>query len=461
MVQDNKASLSMSGEGYSDDATIQGRIKRYAKVGGAVGGLGLKLAGARYLGMELDRDQHAEELKLAIGGIKGPLMKVAQILATIPDALPESYAKELQQLQANAPSMGWPFVKRRMAAELGGSWPKLFQSFEQRATHAASLGQVHRAVLPDNRPAACKLQYPDMQSAVDADLRQLQLVFNLFEMRDRSISTGQIHTELSARLREELDYAREARHTALYTHMLADEPQVHVPQVVDDLSTDRLLTMVWLSGAPFLSVKDRPLEERNQVALNMFRAWYVPFYYYGVIHGDPHFGNYTIRDDLSINLLDYGCVRVFPPSFVTGVIDLYNALRHDDEALEVHAYETWGFKNLSKELRETLNIWARFVYAPLMDDSTRPIQESKSGLYGAKVASKVHAELRKHGGVEPPREFVLMDRAAVGLGSVFLHLGAEINWYALFHDLIADFDADALAARQAAALERAAVPLAA
>ena len=227
-----------------------------------------------------------------------------------------------------------------------------------------------------------------------------------------------------------------------------------------DLSTDRLLTMDWLDGAPLLELKDAPLEQRNVIAYSMFRAWYVPLYEYAVIHGDPHLGNYTVRPDGSVNLLDYGCIRVFAPPFVKGVIDLYYALRDGDEALAVHAYETWGFMNLRREVLDVLNIWAEFVYAPLLEDRTRRIQETESNLYGAEVAAKVHRELRRVGGVTPPREFVLMDRAAIGLGSVFLHLKAEINWYELFHDLIRDFDLAALGRRQKAAIRRARVPVA-
>ena len=178
--------------------------------------------------------------------------------------------------------------------------------------------------------------------------------------------------------------------------------------------------------------------------MNMFRAWYVPFYYYGVIHGDPHLGNYTVRDDGSINLLDYGCIRVFSPAFVKGVIDLYRALSDDDMELAVEAYRSWGFDNLDKETIDVLNMWARFIYGPLMEDKVRTIQQNNTGLYGREVAEKVHGELRRLNGVRPPREFVLMDRAALGLGSVFMHLKAEINWYQLFNDLIRSFEVSEL-----------------
>src|SRR5258707_11438635 len=145
---------------------------------------------------------------MALGGIKGTLMKVAQLLATIPDALPEEYVRELIQLQANAPAMGWPFVRRRMMGELGPDWPGRFKSFEHEAARAASLGQVHRAVAKDGRALACKLQYPDMGSAVEADLSQLKFILSLYERYDRAISTAEIHAEIGERLREELDYRR-------------------------------------------------------------------------------------------------------------------------------------------------------------------------------------------------------------------------------------------------------------
>ena len=437
----------------SEDNTLGLRARRYARVGGAVGGLAARFVGSRYLGLGLDKEKHAGELTAALGGLKGPLMKVAQLMATIPDALPDEYVQELKQLQSDAPSMGWPFVRRRMAAELGGDWRRCFAEFEREAAYAASLGQVHRAKGHDGGQLACKLQYPDMSAAVEADLTQLDLVFRIYGRTDKAVDTSNIHAEISARLREELDYELEGKHMALYRAMLASESGVHVPERVAELSSDRLLTMSWLDGAPLMSFAKAPLEARNAVAANMFRAWYVPFYEYAVIHGDPHLGNYSVRADHAINLMDFGCVRVFEPSFVRGVIDLYYALRDNDRDRAAHAYGTWGFADISDELMDVLNIWAEFVYAPLLKDQVQKIQESDSGLYGAGIANKVHAELRKLGGVRPPREFVFMDRAAIGLGSVFMHLKAEINWHEMFHGLIDDFDETSLAERQSTALK--------
>ena len=437
-----------------ENNSLGGRARRYVKVGRAVGGLAARVAGERYLGLSLDKSKHAGDLKQALGGLKGPLMKVAQIMSTVPDMLPEEYVTELAELQSNAPAMGWLFVRRRMTTELGAGWQDRFASFEKEAAAAASLGQVHRAVGPEGRALACKLQYPDMRSAVEADLKQLKIVFSIYSRYDKAVNFSHIHQEVSDRLREELDYGLERRHIDLYRLMLQEETGVQVPDPIPALSTDRLLTMSWLDGKPLLDWVDTDLETRNLVAENMFRAWYVPFYYYGTIHGDPHLGNYSVRDDGSINLMDFGCIRIFHSRFVKGVIDLYHSLETGDRDLAVHAYETWGFANLSNEVLDTLNIWAEFVYGPLLEDRRRKIQETDGTMYGAKIANKVHTELRRLGGVTPPREFVLMDRAAIGLGSVFLHLKAEINWHRLFQDLIDDFDVDKLEKRQAAALKK-------
>ena len=218
--------------------------------------------------------------------------------------------------------------------------------------------------------------------------------------------------------------------------------------------------MTWLEGRGLQSRLDggMALEERNRLATAIFHAWYLPLYRFGVIHGDPHLGNYQVREDNGLNLLDYGAIRVFPPKFVRGVIDLYEAIRDEDMDRAHHAYEQWGFVGLSRDKMELLNQWARFIYEPLLDDRVRLIQEHGSPDYGRQVAEKVHAGLKRTGGVRPPREFVLMDRSAVGLGSVFLRLKAELNWSRMFQELVEGFNADELAARQTAALAKAGVP---
>ncbi len=435
------------------------RAARYARVGANMSGVAARMAGTRIFGAN-GQITNAAALTQALGGLKGPLMKVAQMMSTIPDLLPPEYVEELASLQNDAPPMGAAFVKRRMQSELGPDWQARFGSFDLKPAAAASLGQVHKATTKEGAPLACKLQYPDMQSAVEADLRQLDVLFGLQRRFTGAIDSREIEKEIGARLREELDYVHEAKNAALYADILADTPEVRVPKVHTDLSTNRLLTLGWVQGEKLLTFKGADEETRNRLAGAMFKAWWYPMSHYAVIHGDPHPGNYTVFADgagapTGINLLDYGCIRIFPTRFAAGVVDLYHGFLREDPALVVHAYEQWGFKGLSKDLIESLNIWARFIYAPLLDDRVRTVADGVApGQYGRREAYLLHQALKAKGPVTVPREFVFMDRAAVGLGSIFLHLDARMNFHRLYEELIEGFDVATLEARQAAALAK-------
>ena len=409
------------------------------------------------IGFTGDRDRQAQALKEALGSLRGPMVKFAQLLASIPELLPPEYARELSELQSNAPPMGRPFVKRRMANELGQGWRKRFAEFDLEPAAAASLGQVHRAKLDDGREVACKLQYPSMHETVESDLKQAGWMMAMFERYEGSIRTGRIVDELKARILEELDYTLEYKRMAMYRDILDGETTVHVPQPIAELSTDRLLTADWLHGKPISAAFDLDAydqQTRNEIAINVFNLWYRPLYDYAVIHGDPHFGNYTIRDDNSVNLLDFGCVRVFPATFVEGVIRLYEALRDGDQEKAAYAYRCWGFGELTHGLMEVLNEWAQFVYAPLLDDSDRPIGHREHVAEGRTRLSEVRKKLSEAGGIELPSEFVFMDRASVGLGALALRLDARVNWHQMFNAMIENFDREVVEQRQADLLAR-------
>lgn len=417
------------------------RLKRYATVTSAVSGSVARAATDKVLGRDVNHSLQAKALTKALGRLKGPVMKIAQMLSTIPDAVPAEYALEFQSLQADAPAMGWPFVRRRMAVELGSNWHSKFMSFDHEATSAASLGQVHKATSLKGDPLACKLQYPDMTSTVQADLNQLKLALKIYEATLGGIKTASVFEEISQRLEEELDYGLEAGNLDTFREIFKEHPTIHVPQVHADLSTNRLLSMSWLEGTPLRDILEAPQDYRNRMAELAFKGWYYPLFHHQIIHGDPHLGNYSFRQeslhgDEGINLFDFGCVRRFEKPFLQGVKDLYHALDQGDKALEVHAYETLGFKELSKEILEVLRLWATLLYEPVLDNRVRPMQKDHSGVYGRDMADKVHQELKKLGGVSPPREFVFMDRAAVGVGSLCLHLKAEANWYQLYNELM-------------------------
>jgi len=430
------------------------RVARFARVGAGLSGAAAAI-GANALRGAGDLDaRNARALQEALGRLKGPLMKVAQMATTVPDLLPPEFAAELAKLQMNAPPMGPAFVRRRMGAELGPNWAAKFQDFDFAPAAAASLGQVHRAVSLDGRPLAVKLQYPDMQSAVESDLAQMRALMALGRRLFGAVDTREIAEEISARIREELDYGRERRAMTLYRAFFEGRPDIVAPAPVETLSTGRLLTMDWLEGRGLESFTAASQADRDRIARLLFEAWWTPLIRIGVIHGDPHLGNYSFAGEGErLNLLDFGCIRIFPASFVDGVARLYRALIDDDFEAQMEAYRIWGFRGLDRPLVEALNIWARFIYGPLLEDRVRTVADGISpALYGRREAFETKRALEARGPVTIPREFVFMERAAIGLGAAFLRLGAAMNWRRLFEASLEGFSQAALAERQQAAL---------
>src|SRR5271154_98516 len=364
------------------------RLTRFARVSAGLTGVAARGAARSLSGTAVFSAKNAADLTQVLGNLRGPVMKVAQFVATVPGVLPPEVAAPLLTLQTNAPPMGAGFVKRRMVAELGPDWEKKFKRFDREAAAAASLGQVHRAVAKDGSRLACKLQYPNMAAAVDSDIRQFKAALGLQRSFDGTIDTREIGEEVAARLAEELDYEREAAHMRLYAIMLDDRDDIAVPAPVPTLSTKRLLTMSWLDGRPFGEFEKAALKTRNSISTALFKAWWRPFARFGVIHGDPHLGNYTVREDGGINLLDYGCVRTFHPSFVDGVVGLYRALQVRDDKLAAKAYSAWGFSDLTPARGEFLILGAGFIFPPLLDGRVRGVDAGvPAAEYGLRQAN--------------------------------------------------------------------------
>jgi predicted unusual protein kinase regulating ubiquinone biosynthesis (AarF/ABC1/UbiB family) len=412
-------------------------LKRLFDVGTTLTGIGMRVGAQEYLGLNIDEAAYAQKLRQSFGGLKGPFMKMAQFLATVPDALPPEFAAEFMTLQSNAPSMGEGFVRRRMTGELGKNWRDLFQSFSLKASHAASLGQIHKAVSIQGKNLAIKLQYPDMETTISADLKQLDMVLGIYQSFNKSIDTQNIATEIRDRLYEELDYTLEAQNLEKFRNIFKNQFDfIVVPKIYPELSTKRLLTMEWIEGKFTLEYISHPNNFRNELGKKLFLAWYLPLYRFNILHGDPHPGNYLILADGRICILDFGCVRQFERPFLQAVVDLYIAFRDNKPDLAVDAYKRWGFSNISNELIDVLNQWAKLLYEPLLENKVRPIQEINGGKKGWETARNVHKKLHELGGIKPPQEFVFMDRAAVGIGSVLMRIGAEQNWHKLFEEII-------------------------
>lgn len=435
------------------DNTITGKWRRLAHLAPSVGNLGLNVLLERVLGTTPDHEAHSAAIKDALGKLKGPMMKVAQMLASIPGALPDEYVDTFKELQAKAPPMSPYFAKRMFAAELGDSPESVFKVFEATPMAAASLGQVHQAITQDGAQVACKIQYPDMRATVEDDLAHVRAFLRVLQARGKGLEASLVIEEIKERLYEELDYRLEAKNIETFQQIFERIPQpqitISAPQVHKKYLTPQLLVTDYLEGVPIHELQDVSQDKRNELACALFKAWYFPFYRYGVIHGDPHSGNFTFNPTTkTLNVLDFGCVRVFAPKFVAGVIALYRALQKNSLDACFSAYKQWGFQGLTKDTVAILNKWAVYLYGPLLEDRVRPIADNHSSVEGKKIAAHVFQELRNHGGIVPPQEFVLLDRATVGMGGAFMTLKAELNWHREFEELISGVSEETIAENQ-------------
>jgi predicted unusual protein kinase regulating ubiquinone biosynthesis (AarF/ABC1/UbiB family) len=425
-----------------DNYSALDKLKRLTNISKTLGGIALRSAGEKYLNLEIDDNNYAQHLKENFGEMRGAVVKILQFLATIPDALPKEYSEAFLELQSNAPIMSESFVRRRMAGELGIKWGDLFSEFDLKPSFSASLGQVHRAKNFDGDLLACKLQYPSMQKIINDDIEKCRFFLSIFKPITSAIDVEEILIEIKERLIEETSYVNESKNLEIFSKIFTDCDFIKIPKIDKGLSTDKLLTMSWLDGKSIFQYTDRDLETRNKIAKKLFYAWYMPFYKYNVLHCDPHTGNYLIdetkqKDHFNLQILDFGCIKHFSKDFINdGVLKLYKALQSDNKNMALEAYEAWGFKNLNYEIIEALNQWAKLLYDPLLDDRVRPIQEGNSAGHGWQVAKKVYDELKKIGKVTPPKNFVFMDRVAVGLGGAFMRLKAELNWCKIFNGLV-------------------------
>ena len=232
---------------------------------------------------------------LPLGSMKGPLMKVAQMLTTIPDAVPADFAAELTKLQSQAPPMGARSCAGACRPSSGRTGASVSPISTLKPAAAASLGQVHRAISLSGERLACKLQYPDMASAVETDLSNLDLLFSLHRRASAAIDTREMAREIRERVREELDYAARGQdRTALSRH--ARRPAVRARAAGRGAACRRGdCSRCNGSTASRWSLSRRaPQEARDAIAVGLFDAWWRPFLRYGVIHGDPHLGNYTV-----------------------------------------------------------------------------------------------------------------------------------------------------------------------
>jgi predicted unusual protein kinase regulating ubiquinone biosynthesis (AarF/ABC1/UbiB family) len=306
---------------------------RAAKVIGMTGGVSGSYIGYLLQSLFLDDDARATKLKGVrskaarrvadeLGTMRGPLMKLGQTLS-IQGMLPPEIIEELADLQMSAPGMHYSLVRAQMKAALGDYPENIFKSFEPKPFAAASLGQVHHAVTKAGAKVVVKVQYPDIAAAIRNDFRLLRTAA-LPAGLSKHIPAGLID-ELETQIAAETDYRREAANIAFFRAALADQTIVAMPEVYEEYSAERVLTMSPVAGdhlEAFLA--KRPTQAaRDRVGTNLMKLFFHQLLHVGAFHADPHWGNYLLQRDGTIGLIDFGCVKYVQPAFVENLRRLF------------------------------------------------------------------------------------------------------------------------------------------
>lgn len=421
------------------------RNSRLARLGARIG---LAHAGtsARKLFASAERKEQLSrerELKSAqqvaeeLGNMKGALMKLGQMASYLDDSLPEPLRLALSQLQSNAPPMSIELVHQEIQRELGSSVRELFVEFDDEPIAAASIGQVHRAILrtpQGERAVAVKVQYPGVAEAIDADIRTADLLGTLLAFGFKSLNPEDMVAEIKDRLREELDYKKEAENQQVFADFYKGHPFIHVPEVLHDYSTSRILITELVSGSSFAEVLTWPQEQRDMAGEAIFRFVFRSLYRFRAFNGDPHPGNYIFHKDGKVTFLDFGLIKHFTVDEMNMFQSMVKAavLDNDMETYRRVIEDAGMFqKGAPFSTQEAGDYFAHFY---------EPVRESKEMTWTTGYATSIvrhtfdrTSPIAQYATV--PRSFVFIQRINLGLYALLGQLGASGNFRRISEEL--------------------------
>jgi predicted unusual protein kinase regulating ubiquinone biosynthesis (AarF/ABC1/UbiB family) len=421
------------------------RNSRLARLGAKIGLAHAGTSARKVFASTQRREElsRAREIKTAqqvadeLGNMKGALMKLGQMASYLDDGLPEPLRLALSQLQSQAPPMSVELVRQEVERELGASIEEMFVAFDEEPIAAASIGQVHRAILrtPEGEKAvAVKVQYPGVAEAIDADIKTADLLGTLLAFGFKSLNPEEMVLEIKDRLREELDYVNEARNQQLFADFYEGHPFIHVPKVFHEYSTARVLITELVSGHSFAEVLTWPQEERDRAGEAIFRFVFRSLYRFRAFNGDPHPGNYIFHRDGRVTFLDFGLIKHFTvdemnmfQSMVTAAV-----LDHDMEKYRQVIEDAGMFqKDAPFTTEEAGNYFAHFY---------EPVRESRTMTWDTAYASSIvrhtfdrTSPIAQYATV--PRSFVFIQRINLGLYALLGQLGSTGNFRRISEEL--------------------------
>ena len=371
--------------------------------------------------------------------LRGTFLKLMQILSMRKDILPTEVLEVLSIVQSDVPPMPFPMIQERIESELHGSIPELFGTFETQAFAAASLGQVHRGTLKDGTPIVVKVQYPGIEKTVEQDLQNLKILLHTFTRIGRDlfrqpIDADALHQEMAERLNEELDYEQEARNTDWFADMFADDEEILIPQVFHELSSRRVLTLGYIEGYKLADIMKPGIDQeiKDWVSIKFQQTLWQQILEFGVIHTDPHPGNYLITYHPHMGILDFGSIRVLEEETRQSYVRLARAILDNDRPGKVAALIALGYLHAADDPSSTIEV-VDLIFEPATLDREYDPQE-----YGSIARAMKSAQLRIESGMfrSPPPHSVFLGRALVGLDSFIQILGTRANFHQLFREAV-------------------------
>ena len=429
-----------------DNSIPTGRIRRTAQVGTVVGTEGARLAGTRAANivrspegasqaLEQRHLEAAERMVETLGRMKGAAMKIGQLASFIdteflPPEYRELYQDQLASLRATAPAMPWKKVRSVLDQEWDERVEELFEDFDHEAAAAASIGQVHRAVLPDGRTVAVKIQYPGVASAIAADMQNAGMIMRMAKALAPGLDAGAAAAELKERVMEELDYELEAQSQRAFARGYRGHPFVHVPDVITRLSTERVLVSEWVDGASFEEVQAGSQEERDRFGEIVFRFCFGSIYHLQHFNADAHPGNYLQMPDGRVAFLDFGMTKHLDDDQIELEIAALEAVFEDDpDELRVALHDLGFLRDPRKVDAELLMEHVRAVGGWYMEDREVTIDSNRVMEAIAAVSDPRSSFYRLMRRENLPANELMGRRMESGVLAVLGQLNATRNWY--------------------------------
>jgi predicted unusual protein kinase regulating ubiquinone biosynthesis (AarF/ABC1/UbiB family) len=389
---------------------------------------------------ELDAElelRTAEQVAATLGNMKGVMMKMGQLASFVDDGMPEPVREVLSQLQQDAPPMSQELAAGVIDAELGAPPDQIFAEWDPVPIAAASIGQVHRAITRDSRAVAVKVQYPGIADAMAADLANIDMAMFATPLLWNGFDADAVVEELRARMGEELDYRMEAANQRMFSGWYRNHPFIHIPDVVDELSTERVLTTELAEGARFSELEEWDQDERNMAAEAIYRFVFRSLYRFHAFNGDPHPGNYLFRPGGRVSFLDFGLVRRFEPIDIERLLGIVRTavLNPDAPALR-RAEEDAGFIVPGAPVDDDRVFeYMTTFFEPVRVDEVKTITPG----YASELARQFLFGRASYGDVikwaNLPAPYVILQRINLGLIAILGRLAATANWRGIAEEL--------------------------